>query len=65
MKQCLKCRTLFTDENLRFCRFDGLPLVDAVALPEEAATILFTTAQLDNLFPRRISTAPSETESRG
>jgi hypothetical protein len=65
MKQCVKCRTIFADENLRFCRFDGLPLVNKVALPEEAATILFTTGQLDNLFPKHIPAAPSETESRG
>jgi hypothetical protein len=65
MKQCLKCRTVFADENLNFCRFDGSPLVYEVALPEEAATILFTTEQLSNLFPRNLPAAPSETDSRG
>lgn len=30
MKQCVKCRQLFADKNLRFCRFDGSPLVDEV-----------------------------------
>lgn len=51
MKQCVKCRTLYADENLKFCRFDGLPLVEEVARPDEAATILFTTEQLNNLLP--------------
>ena len=64
MMQCVECRTVFADENLKFCRFDGSPLVREVALPEEAATILFTTEQLSNLFPRNIPAAP-ETESRG
>ena len=50
MKQCVKCRQLFADENLKFCRFDGSQLVNEVA-PDEAATILFTSGQLSNLFP--------------
>ena len=51
MKQCVKCRLLFADENLRFCRFDGSPLVKEITPPEEAATILFTTGQLNSLYP--------------
>ena len=51
MKQCVKCRQLFADENLRFCRFDGSPLVVEGALPDEAATILFSTGQLNNVYP--------------
>lgn len=51
MKQCVKCRTLYGDENLRFCRFDGSPLMDQVASPDEALTILFTTEQLADLYP--------------
>lgn len=51
MKQCVKCRLLFADENLRFCRFDGSPLVKEIVPPEEAATILFTSGQLNNLYP--------------
>lgn len=51
MKQCCICRQLFADENLKFCRFDGSALVNEVAGPDEAATILFTTEQLDILFP--------------
>lgn len=51
MKQCVKCRQLFADENLKFCRFDGSPLVNETAPPDEAATILFTTGQLNKLYP--------------
>ncbi|HEY9501311.1 MAG TPA: hypothetical protein VIR01_06785 [Pyrinomonadaceae bacterium] len=51
MKQCVKCRQLFANENLRFCRFDGSPLIDEGVLPDEAATILFTSGDLRNLFP--------------
>ena len=51
MKQCVKCKQLFANENLKFCRFDGSPLVNEVAPPDEAATILFTTGRLNNLFP--------------
>ena len=51
MKQCVKCRQLFAYENLRFCRFDGSPLIDEGVSPDEAATILFTSGDLCNLFP--------------
>lgn len=51
MKQCVKCGQLFADEKLNFCRFDGSPLVNEVAPADEAATILFTTGQLNKLFP--------------
>ena len=51
MKQCLICRTLFADENLKFCRFDGSQLSETVVKPDEAATILFTTEQLSQLLP--------------
>lgn len=51
MKQCVKCRQLFADENLRFCRFDGSPLFDEVTVPNEAETVLFTSQQLNELFP--------------
>jgi hypothetical protein len=53
MKQCVKCRQSFADENLRFCRFDGSPLVSEAPPADEAATILFTTGQLKNLYPSR------------
>ena len=51
MKQCVKCRQLFAEENFRFCRFDGSPLFDEVTPPDEAATVLFTSEQLHDLFP--------------
>ena len=51
MMQCVKCRQLFANENLRFCRFDGSPLINEAVPPDEAETILFTSGDLSNLFP--------------
>lgn len=51
MKQCVKCRLVFADGNLKFCRFDGSPLIDEVTFPNEAETVLFTTGQLNDLYP--------------
>ena len=51
MKQCVKCKQLFANENLRFCRFDGSPLINEAVPPDEAETILFTSGDLSNLFP--------------
>ena len=51
MKQCVQCRRSFADQNLNFCRFDGSPLVNKVVRPDEAATILFTSGHLNNVFP--------------
>ena len=48
MKQCPKCRRSFADGNLRFCRFDGSSLISEATTPHEAATILFTTGQLND-----------------
>ena len=53
MKQCVKCLQMFVDENLRFCRFDGAPLINEVAPPDEAVTVLFTSGQLNDLFDER------------
>jgi hypothetical protein len=50
MKECPTCRQLFADANLRFCRFDGSPLISEAQPPDEAATIKFSTGQLDNRF---------------
>ena len=52
MKQCPKCRQLYADGNLRFCRFDGSSLINEATPPEEAATILLPTGPLeDRLTP--------------
>ena len=51
MKQCVTCQRLFTDENLKFCRIDGSPLVEEVTLPDEGVTVLFTAGQLNDLYP--------------
>ena len=48
MKQCPKCRQLFTDEDLRFCRFDGSSLTSEATPPDEAATILFPVGHVNN-----------------
>jgi len=53
MKQCPKCRQLFASPDLRFCRFDGSPLISGATPPDEAATILFSTEYLNNRFTPR------------
>ncbi|HEY5883428.1 MAG TPA: hypothetical protein VIT88_02015 [Pyrinomonadaceae bacterium] len=50
MKQCSKCRHLFADGNLKFCRFDGSPLISEGTPPDEAATIKFSTRHFDDRF---------------
>ena len=50
MKECPKCRLLFADDNLRFCRFDGSSLIREGTPPDEVATILFTTGHLMERF---------------
>jgi hypothetical protein len=51
MKQCPKCRKLFSGADLRFCRFDGSPLNSEIIMPlDEAATILFSTGHLNKRF---------------
>jgi hypothetical protein len=46
MKQCPRCRKLFSDEMLKFCRSDGAQLVSAATFLEEAATILLSIRQI-------------------
>ena len=48
MKQCPKCRQRYAGADLRFCRFDGSPLISEGTPPDEAATILFSTGYLKN-----------------
>jgi len=43
MKQCPTCHQPFTYDLLKFCRFDGSPLVSAT--PDEATTMLLPPAQ--------------------
>jgi len=63
MKQCPKCRQLFADVNLKFCRFDGSPLISEATPPDEAATILLSARHLNNQFiPPRELRAGSESE---
>jgi hypothetical protein len=50
MKQCPKCRQRFAVADLRFCRFDGSPLISEGTPPHEAATLLFPTGYLNNRF---------------
>jgi hypothetical protein len=44
MKECPICRQVFADGNLRFCRYDGTPLVKA-APPDEALTMRLLKAR--------------------
>ena len=46
MKECPTCRLRFADGNLRFCRYDGTPLVTRCERADEAVTILLSTAEL-------------------
>ena len=48
MKQCPKCRQVFAGADLKFCRFDGSPLISEATPPDEAATILFSSGYLNN-----------------
>lgn len=51
MKQCPKCRQSFAGGDLRFCRYDGSPLINqTISPPDEAVTILFPTGPLNNQF---------------
>ena len=52
MKQCPKCRQLFAGVDLRFCRFDGSPLISGTTHPDEAVTMLFSTGHLNNQLTR-------------
>lgn len=62
MKQCPKCRLLFADSNLRFCRYDGSQLISEATPPDEDATILFTTGHLINRFTLEELRRRSESE---
>jgi|GEM_PF-2949241 hypothetical protein len=58
MKRCPTCHQSFTYELLRFCRFDGSPLVSASR--EEATTLLLPPVQLSTgNLPRETRTEPS------
>jgi len=39
MKECPNCRLVFTDGNLRFCRYDGTPLVSKTVPQDEVLTM--------------------------
>jgi len=63
MKQCPKCRQKFAGADLRFCRFDGSPLISEGTPPDEAATILSSSGYLNNrLTPRDELHGRSESE---
>jgi len=50
MKECSKCRQLFAGDDLRFCRFDGAPLIDEATPHDEGTTILFSSGYLNDRF---------------
>jgi hypothetical protein len=47
MKECRTCRQLFADDDLRFCRFDGSPLISKATPTDEDTTILFSSGYLN------------------
>jgi hypothetical protein len=51
MKECPTCRLLY-DGNLRFCRFDGSPLMNELRA-DEAVTISLPPGKLSNKFAQR------------
>jgi hypothetical protein len=50
MKQCPTCRQSFADRRLKFCRFDGAPLMSPAVPGDEALTVLFSTGKLNERF---------------
>lgn len=46
MKQCPRCKQLFLNEMLKFCRSDGSQLVSITAFLEEAATMMLSPGQI-------------------
>jgi hypothetical protein len=45
MKQCPKCRQVFADGRLNFCRSDGARLVSTGVTPDEVETIPLSRRQ--------------------
>ena len=45
MKRCPQCNRLETDDALKFCRVDGMPLVTTAALDSESVTISLPVTQ--------------------
>lgn len=41
MKECPKCRRVYTDGSLNFCRVDGTRLVNKGVCSDDAVTIRF------------------------
>ncbi|HEU4433968.1 MAG TPA: hypothetical protein VFR51_11365 [Pyrinomonadaceae bacterium] len=58
MKQCPKCRQLFANDDLRFCRFDGSRLLSETLPLDEGPTILLLPGQLINRFTPREELPP-------
>jgi hypothetical protein len=48
MKECPKCRRLYTDASLNFCRIDGERLVSKAVGSDEAVTARFAPGKLDH-----------------
>ena len=58
MKQCPKCRQLFANDDLRFCRLDGSRLLSETLPLDEGPTILLLPGQLINRFTSREELPP-------
>ena len=48
MKECPKCRRLYTDASLNFCRIDGERLVSKGVCSDETVTARFSPTKLDH-----------------
>ena len=57
MKRCPKCRRLFTNELLKFCRFDGAELVDPATISAEALTLRLARTNDSDRVERRSDSA--------
>ena len=58
MKQCPKCRQLFANDDLRFCRLDGSRLLSETLPLDEGPTMLLLPGHLINRFSSREELPP-------
>jgi len=58
MKQCPKCRQLFGNDDLRFCRLDGSRLLSETLPLDEGPTMLLLPGHLINRFSSREELPP-------
>ncbi len=59
MKRCHKCQHSYTDETIKFCRYDGTPLIDEDSLESSATMALPSTTQNTEIPTQPLSVKPS------